>query len=195
MKKTLIFSVLASLVFLAGCGAKNGNQSGQQKQSPQGALSEFKDISQAIASGKKVKCTYTYPGPIGQESEVISYIEGKNYRSEFQMNSEKQISVSKDGLIYTWSENTREGTKIDPKCLEELNKPQPEAVPEEEQAQMDSQMDLEEVAKDAGEVKCEKVSTIDFSIPQDVQFRDQCQLMKQQMESLEKLKGQFPNLQ
>jgi hypothetical protein len=198
MKKTLLLVLASALVFiLAGCskqqakeqGASQSGQKTEQGQEQGGVISSIKD---AIGMGKKMKCTYTLK--TGNETDTfVTYVEGKKYKSESEFGGKIQYSVSDGEVVYSWNNKDKNGTKMDIKCLEDLKKPDENNTSNTTDLTK-SITDPEEQFDDAMDTKCESVSSIDFSIPSDVAFKDQCEELKRMMESLDKLKSQMPNI-
>jgi hypothetical protein len=73
-----------------------------------------------------------------------------------------------------------------------LNKPE-ENKPSATAETLESLKNPDEQFNDAMETKCEDVASIDFAIPSDVTFKDQCEEMKKMMENLKKYQNQMPS--
>jgi hypothetical protein len=52
--------------------------------------------------------------------------------------------------------------------------------------------DLQESFATAENVRCTPATSEDFSIPTDIVFTDQCEMLKNSMKALESMKGQLP---
>ena len=68
-------------------------------------------------------------------------------------------------------------------CLEELSKSAPEKETGSKEP-LDDEFSKEEDFEDAMDVKCEDASGVDFSVPADVDFKDQCEMMKNVMKNI-----------
>ncbi len=197
MKKFMAITVAGLLVFvLSGC-TKNKQDAvdmdnlskedpAQKEDSGVGSvISGFKD---AISSGKKMKCTYTVQQN-GDEFKSEAFVEGEKYKSTSTLNGKGMYAVFDGKATYTWSDDSKQGMKMDTACLEEMQSQvedhQGEAVEEEMHYDGDA-------FGGALDVKCERVSSIDFSVPTDVEFVDQCELMKNQQKQLEELQQNLP---
>ncbi len=197
MKKQIYLVLLLLMFFLAagfGCGksdeAKTEEGTSALEDSDGSLVSDFKD---ALKLKKKMMCTYKVSDQ-GQAYEHISYVEGEKYRTEYSAAGVDYTSIFDGKTMYTWDENTKQGTKVDMACLDELQT----ADSEEESlddADYEEYQSSEDMLNTGLNVSCRQVSAIDFSVPADVQFVDQCALLKQQMESLENLQEQLPDLQ
>lgn len=195
MKKTLIlFSALALVLILAGCAKKSETSQSQpasNNQQSEGS-SVISSIKDAIGMGKKMKCTYSVK--VGTETDTyVTYVEGEKYKSESVFDGKTQFSVSDGKTIYSWNDKDKNGTKMDIKCIDDLKKPQ-EAEPSKTAEIPNSVTSPEEQSDNATDTKCESVSSIDFSVPTDITFKDQCEELKKMMESLDKLKSQMPSV-
>jgi hypothetical protein len=199
MKKTLtILSLILAVSFLAGCGKKvsqnqiqNQNQTTVQNQekgpATGGVINSIKD---AMNLGKKTKCIYTMG--IGDQSfQTEMYIDGKNHKTITTINGKKNYSVLDGDMIYNWSEADKKGTKMSMKCIEELKtqtKTNTQAPPVDAENLKTNPDDF----NDAMNVKCEEVSLVDFTIPNDVVFTDTCETMKKSLEMMNQVKTQMP---
>ena len=182
MKKTLrIAAAAAGILFLAGCGKQvaNNNQaaSGTQNQKQEQNRS-ISSIADAMGLGKTMRCTYRVKAG-DQNMEMVTYVEGKKYRTEMNFNGMNQVSVSDGEAMYLWNKGEKAGHKIAQECMEELRQNAPE----------DSEEEMSFSAQDknfenALDVKCEEIGSADFSAPADVVFTDQCVEMKKIIESV-----------
>lgn len=196
MKKQIYLVLLLLAFFLAAgfsCGkseeAKTEEGTSALEDSDGSLIGDFKD---ALKLKKKMMCTYKVSDQ-GQAYEHTSYVEGEKYRTEYSAAGVDYTSIFDGKTMYTWDENTKQGTKMDMTCLEDL-----QAVTEDEsadEADYEEYQSSEDMLNTGLNVSCRQVSAIDFSVPKDVQFVDQCALLKQQMESLENLQEQLPDLQ
>lgn len=200
MKKTLtIFSLVLAIVFLAGCGkkteqTKNENQNqttAQNKETEQGG-SVVNSIKDAMGLGKKMQCTYTMQIN-GQPLQTESFIDGSNHKIITTINEEKNYSVLDGDMIYTWSEADKKGTKISMKCIEDL-KTQTEENPQTSPSSTENFKTNADDFKDAMNVSCVSVSSIDLSVPNDIEFTDNCEMMKKSLEMMKQYQNQGANV-
>jgi hypothetical protein len=199
MKKSIIIlPIFLAVMLLSGCGKKqalDGNQNqntnqgtvqNQEREQEQGGM--INSIKDAMGLGKKMKCSYTMETGEGKDT-YTTYVDGKKYKSESEFEGKMQYSVFDGEIIYSWNNKEKKGTKMSSKCLEDLNKSTEEDKPEKVAAP-EAAEPTDENFEDAMDVKCEDVSSIDFSIPSDVVFTDQCEEMKKMMESLKQYQNQ-----
>ena len=197
MRKTTVLVIMAAAIFvLAGCVKKteqnkneNQNQGTVQNQEGEqgGVINSIKD---AIGMGKKMKCTYTMK--IGSETNTyVSYIEGKKHKSESEFDGKTQYSVFDGKIMYSWNNQDKNGTKMEIDCIKDLDQPSESETPKNTETPP-ALKDPDEQFDDAMDTKCESVASIDFSIPSDVNFKDQCEEMKKMMENLKKYQDQLP---
>ena len=202
MKKVQIAVLTVGVLFFMGCGnkpaevdskkeagAKNENveKAGEKKpetkkESATGSGVEvFKTITEAMASGKPVKCTYKMKNEEdGGEFVSTTYFNGKKFKSEMTLVGQMQYMIFDGETTYSWTAGQKQGMKMTDKCVDELNKNIPESPESEGDTAGDKNetFDPEENFDGALDVKCEGVSSIDFSLPKDVTFVDQCEMMK-----------------
>lgn len=207
MKKISLATCLLLLLFiLAGCGKNqindNTKEGGAGIESENiatgdGDLSEegvgenennvVKKLKNARSSGKKMRCSYGL-GEEGNVSEVLTYIQGDKYKTEINMGQMKTVSVFDGDTMYSWSTDQKVGTKMTMECLDSLDAGN-ESEPEENVQQNDSNTKEEfvDTLEDTKNLNCEDVDNIDFEIPSDITFTDQCEILKSQQKMMENL--------
>lgn len=91
----LAFTLGATLVLTGwGCAPKSAEQT---------AAEAFETMSDAIASGKSVKCTVSSSD--GAETmEAVYWIKGEDMRGEMKFDGQQSVFVQKDGVMYTSAE-------------------------------------------------------------------------------------------
>ncbi len=195
MKKIAIFALVAMFViFAAGCKktSQNQNQGTTQNRETEreqsGVIGSIKD---AMGLGKKMKCTYKYSFG-GQTDESVVYIDGKKYKSSYDMNGQKSNNFFDGEVSYTWNEGAKTGTKISMKCMEEIGN----MYKNEEQEQNQNQNRLkagEEAFEDAVDTKCEPTNE-NISLPSGIAFTDQCDQIKTQMKEIQQMTEKYKNM-
>jgi hypothetical protein len=196
MKKVAIFALVAGLtVFVAGCAKTNQNQNQNQgtgknqeretEREQGGVISSIKD---AMGLGQKMKCTYRYTFG-DQTDESVAYVDGKKYKSSYEMGNQKTNSYFDGEMSYTWTEGQKTGTKISMACLKEIG----EKYKNEEQNQNQNQYKAgEDAFENTTNTKCE-LTNEDVSLPSGITFTDQCEQMKAQMEGLQEMMKKYQN--
>lgn len=194
MKKIIIITSLVLAVgFFAGCGKKssetqNQNQNAKTEQSNKSQDGVIGSIKDAMGLGKTMECTYSYKTG-DQTSTSKIFIDGTKFRSENDIMGKKQISIFDGETMYNWSETDKKGFRWTKSCMEEISKPYKE---ENNNGPENIATDPEEAFEDTFDTKCVPVSSIDFSIPSDVEFADQCEVMKEQLKKMEEMKKNMP---
>ncbi len=181
------------MIFVAGCKKTNQNQNqnqstvqNQEQEKEGGVISSIKD---AMGLGEKMKCTYRYT-IANQTDESVVYIEGKKYKSSYDMGGQKSNNFFDGETSYTWNEGAKTGTKISMGCLKEIG----DKYKNEEQNQNQNQLKSgEEAFKNAVDTKCEPTNE-DISLPGGITFTDQCEQMKTQMQALDEMSKKFQNM-
>jgi hypothetical protein len=189
MKKLKMAAVAMGIMLLAGCGnkqneelnrktSKDAMEQGQPASSADkgGVVSSIKD---AMGLGKTMRCTYRDKGENGG-MEMISYVNGKSYMSETTVAGNLQKTVFNEDGMYSWSPSTKQGTKMTKACMEELEKSAPKEKENGSGAPQALDPTREDAFENAVDVKCEEVEA-DFTVPKDVNFVDQCEMMKKMM--------------
>jgi len=193
MKKTTTLVMAGGLMLLlAACGQKSATTpAAENKTTPAeqaqpasgGVISSIKD---AMGLGKKMECTYK--SQVGDKTlESKTWVNGKQTRSEMDINGKKQISIFDGTTIYSWQEETKTGTKFTIECMKEVS----QSLPQGQQPQQ--QMDPENPDANATEVSCVPAGDVDFTVPSDVTFTDQCEMMKNLIQNMPKTPN-VPNM-
>jgi len=204
MKKIILLTIaLLVVVTLSGCGKNNSDtgvetkdtENEEVKSEEKGGMMD--SIKEALTSNKKMECVYT-SNEDGLTVEVKTYIQGDKYKTEFLMGDKKNNSIFDGKVSYSWEEGSTEGIKIDIECInsldDEFNVDNLEE--DEEGGNIDEVDDLKEEVTDifegAQNVECHETGSIDFSIPADINFADQCEMLKNQQQMMNDLSKQIP---
>lgn len=195
MKKVIFLGVLLfAFAIFSGCASNNqqSTQTGEQMQkgtddSMGSDSSVINDIKDAISSGQKMKCTYTIRQN-NEEYKSEAFIDGKKYKSVSTINGQTSNAIFDGEETYAWTDKTAKGMKINAECVQQN---QIENQEQNEYAEGEVEMNGDPF-DGAVDVKCEKVNSIDFSVPADVEFTDQCEMLKLQQQQMEQLKGNLP---
>ncbi len=194
MKKiAIVVFAIGAVALVSGCAKKEAENNNQtvQKEETGGVINSIKD---AIGMGKKMECTYTFKD--GNESFTSkTYIEGEKYKGENEVMGKKQMMVFDGETMYSWSEADKKGTKWTKTCIDELNKDtKKEEKPSDTPAPTEEDIsDASEAFKDAIDIKCVPVSSIDFSVPSDITFSDMCEQLKAMKEKFKDMGKNLPN--
>lgn len=204
MKKISLLTLGLVLVLgLSGCGkvdksnvnknseadlAKNQESVVANEESNKGEMSMVDKLKNSISSGKKMKCTYKMTDENGS-TEVVTYMQGDKYKSEIIIGGMKTASVFDGDIMYSWVSGQKTGTKMTMDCINGLDikgetetetDTVPENIPESEDEFVDT-------LNNAENLNCEDADDIDFTVPSDVDFVDQCEMLKSQQKMIEGL--------
>jgi hypothetical protein len=196
MKIWKIVAIATGVLIFAGCGNKVAVNNSESKNKNEVAQTESKteksgiinSIKDAMNLGKTMECTYTIKDGMGPGKDIVSktYIQGKKYKASNEMDGKKTLSLFDENAIYTWTEGEKTGTKMEQKCLDEISAAAPKEEKTGAETPLDDKISEGDAFKDAMDVKCEDASGADFSVPADIIFTDQCEMMKGMMENLKK---------
>ena len=174
-----IISLFLMVIVLSGCAGKENVQNKMKNEKKivkekKGLITGLKD---SIKNGVTMKCVSN-----NSEEQWTTYINGKNIRSEGTNNGEVYVVLVKDGTTYTWTKGNKKGQKMDKKCIEEFKKDM-KIEGNMENIEKENKITVNNLTKDEeeGKVKCSPSTKGDFLVPSDVEFTDQCQILKQQM--------------
>lgn len=205
MKKNLVAVAIVLAILVAGAAffissKKAQSPASQQAAAPNGSTAEEDDgaissIRDAMGLGKKMQCTYADASD-GKTLQSVVMIDGKRFKSVIDT-PEGKMSIVFDGETqYVWNDKDKSGFKMSQACLDDVEKSLPENLKNNESfGRLD---DITEDFDTAQDVSCRPALSIDTSVPADISFVDQCEMMRQ---SLDVLKGmnlpdnvQVPNI-
>lgn len=191
MKKIFsLFAVVTAVLVFSGCA----NQKAAETPIPKESSSEVKkegdsvisSIKDAMGLGKRMKCTYiTQDGKEKVESTI--YVDGKKYMSVIDIAGKKTHSLFDGEIIHTWVESEKVGTKIGLDCMGSFKDSVPANSADEEEEPTGVE-NPEDRFENALNVNCTPAEAVDFSLPADIKFTDQCEVMKKTMDAVKDMK-------
>lgn len=148
-----------------------------------GVVSSIKD---AMGLGKTMQCTYA--SSTGTDAVMSTvYVDGKKFLAESVVNGVKSHVLSDGETQYIWTDGTKQGMKMTTVCLAELQKSLPAS------ANQTAPQDYAKSFDTAQNVNCSVASgSVSLTVPSDVVFTDQCEMLKESMKALEGMKGKIP---
>lgn len=205
MKKNrlvVLVVTVAGAMALAGC-SKSAEPSGDQVQGATQATGQAQTQEQVsggvadwvagLTTGKKMQCEY----PIGTDADkkysVKMFAEQGRYRTETVMPTGMMITVLDGKTMYTWVDGTKQGMKMDLECAKSLKDGLPQAGPagKTEQQSYDTP---EQAIGNIPNITCTEASgDVDLSVPSDVIFADQCEMLKSTLGKMKDMQGRLPD--
>ncbi len=198
-----IAGVVGAAMLLAGCSwgpvkdTTVPEQTMQQEQSTTQTQTQTQEQmgpaqwAAELATGKKMQCSYSSSEMGGQGVAVKMYAEQGRYKTETEIQAGTMISLFDGKTIYNWMQGEKVGTKLDMQCMQEFEMQKPV---QERNAQ--SYKSPEEAIQNTPDIACAELSEdVDFSVPSDITFTDQCAVLQQSMESMKKaqeMQGTMP---
>lgn len=198
MKKLQIAAMAAGVLLLTGCGNKVVQNTAEQNSADNVSAPKTEEKSvasdmvtsmkDAMASGKMMKCDYAIKGADGQELTTTSYVNGKKYMTTMAVAGNIQHMIFDETAMYSWTEGQKQGTKMTMACTQELAK----NLPKNTDATAPDPTG-EKTFNSATNVSCSPANNVDFSLPTDVSFSDQCEMMKNLQKNLSNVTA-IPNM-
>jgi len=191
MKKTwigvalvVVLAIIAGVFFFTKKGEtpvtkEKGTASKVVESAKDSVVGSLKD---AIGLGKKMECVYK-----DAEGDVKTYIDGGKYKSVITTKEGEMVSIFDGSDFYGWNTKTKEGYVMKKTCMEELAKNVPKVEGTENSNPADFET-TEDIVEDVSMNNCKETGSVDFSIPKDVKFVDQCEMMKNLTNSLKDFK-------
>jgi hypothetical protein len=184
-KITVISLVTLSSLLLAGC-TKIGTPTAQ---TPTGTNSEAIQFADAIKSGKPAVCT------LSKDDDKMEYlISGKKMRinatnlsKDDKGGAKTTVShvINDTAYMYTWSDSTKQGSKISVPTEEEMKATADKAKSYQASSapapKLDSEADYQGFKDQGYAIDCKSGSVDDsvFTPPADIKFIDPTEMMKQ----------------
>lgn len=150
-----------------------------------GMVSSIKD---AMGLGVAMKCTYAMEQD-GKSFESTVSVEGEKFRSESVIAGVTSYALSDGTNQYMWTNSSKQGFKMSKACLEDIAKKAPASDGKTEAPTMKDAKAALDMAKN---VSCAPATGIDFSVPTDIIFTDQCAMMQDSMKMMEQMKDKMP---
>jgi hypothetical protein len=200
MKKSWMALVAVSALVLAGCNDQTAQQPDgnagmgevEQNQTQTAESSGVTEWMAGLLSGKAYECEYAMPAA-GEEGGGTATIvmQGERYRTEVETTEGTFISVFDGETSYSWMAGETEGMKMSHTCMEDFGEDMAEFAEEEEMMEETFETP-EEALETIPDISCHETSSADFSVPGDVEFVDQCEMLQTQMQMMEQMQDQMP---
>jgi len=179
MKTKIIYLLIicGSVLIFSGCNKSKTTST--TSSSPSIKEEKIEDISKAIGTGEKYICSYKDQS--GANSKI--YIDNDKFKIEYQENNLTQFSQFDGIYYYYWQNNNNSGYKIDERCLDDLASQtnQKSSTQNENEQEFNDEISNYQTSDNLGnasEVSCQIVTNIDLQLPSNVNFEDQCAILK-----------------
>lgn len=144
-------------------------------------------IKDAMGLGKKMQCTFTTETD-GKAFQSTVMVDGSTFKTMSNMGDVTVYGLFDGADQYTWMSNSKEGYKMSKACMEELKN----LAPTEGTVAQAKPKDLQQEFDSAQNVNCVPATAVDFDLPKEVTFADQCAMMKQSFEMMNQFKDKLP---
>lgn len=196
MKKIGLYVLSFALVFtLAGCGKKEENSKmkndmaieGDYNQNEQGDVEVMENgvlanLKNSLSAGKKIKCSYQINDKDETMGVVETYIQGDKYKTESTIDGIKNISIFDGDIVYSWIDGQKMGTKMSMDCINNLNGNKEEI---KENIPVEDEEGFVNSLGETNNLECGEAGDIDFDLPSEIEFSDQCEILKSQQQLIE----------
>ena len=129
-----------------------------------------------------MRCAYTMKGEKDGEISSTMFIDGKKYSGTTSVAGNVHHMIFDGETMYSWADGQKEGMKMTTACSAELAANAPKS--QNENSPEVTASNPEEIFDSATNVKCELAAAADFSVPSDVTFTDQCEMLKNVMRNI-----------
>lgn len=145
-------------------------------------------IKEAMGLGKTMQCTYAMDQG-GQSFQTQVAVSGEKFKSTSVMGDMTVYGLFDGSTQYSWTTKDKQGFKMDKACLDTMKKTGEQLS---QTAGQTPAKDMRDTFDTAQNVNCEPASTVDFSVPKEITFVDQCAMMQESLKMMEQLKGTMP---
>jgi ABC-type Fe3+-citrate transport system substrate-binding protein len=200
----LVSLLLVCCVIFSGCGKMSGSQV-IENESPELKMSSaeaeeaqteisfqpnttFAGLLSSIENEEKLDCKYLVKDEeTFNEIEAHIYIEGEKYKSiTYTTSGDTLYSIFDGDVFYSWSKLQGQGFRMSKSCAERFADAQSEQE-EGEDFELDSYKTSSELFDENVVIGCDKTSYVDISIPAEITFVDQCEMLEKQIEQIRQI--------
>ncbi len=148
-------------------------------------------IKDAMGMGTKMECTYA----LGTDANTTStiFVDGQKIKTATSVSGMTMYGIFDGDTQYTWTEgSTTQGFKMSKSCMDEMKN----LAPQKAQGNVPTPAPVQDYQSydKAQNVSCKAATEdVDFSIPSDITFVDQCEMMRDSMKAMEQMKQQLPS--
>ncbi|NTV55323.1 MAG: hypothetical protein HGA16_02380 [Candidatus Moranbacteria bacterium] len=147
-----------------------------------------------LASGKQMACQYVIPAGEGKASLTMKmYADKDRYKTEMDLPTGSVVSIFDGKTMYNWTKGTKQGMKMDIECAKSLgdNLPKADVSGRPSPQTYDSP---EQAIGNIPNITCAEASgEVDLSVPSDVTFTDQCEMLKSTLGKMKDMQGKLPD--
>ena len=155
--------------------------SGQKKD---GVIASIKE---AMGLGTAMQCSYAVGTDQSTQAQVV--VEGEKFKTTTVMQDMTIYGLFDGEAQYTWTSKDKQGMKMTKDCMNQMT----DAVKDmAKPAGTTPTRDMREELDLAKNVSCQPATEVDWSLPQDVVFTDQCAMMQESMKMLDQMKNTMP---
>jgi len=189
-----IVAVATVVAMLSGCGPAPVAPATDQSSSATSVEGGVADWVSGLASGKRMQCIYEMGGTSDRSLSVKMFADKSRYRTETATPAGTMISLSDGVAMYTWTVGTKQGVKMDFECAKGLQGGLSKDTSGTTQPGQSSYPSPQDAVRNIPNISCsEAVDPVDFSVPSDVAFVDQCALLKSSLDAAKNVQGRIPD--
>lgn len=202
-KQLLIFAIFVSIFVFSGCAKKEtynledrtalqaSTEEDSEKVSIEPNIS-FADLVSSIEENKKLDCKHLVRDEETlNQIETHTYIDGEKYKSiTYTTDGDTLYSIFDGEAFYFWSKKSGQGFKMAKECTDQFQNTQQDNEDDGEILELDSFKTSAELFDKNGAINCVPTDYVNVSIPAEVVFADQCDMLKKQMEEMQRIEAE-----
>lgn len=150
-------------------------------------------IKEAMGLGQKMQCTYAIGDDKSMQAAVL--VDGEKFKSTTTMKDMTVYGLFDGETQYTWTDKEKQGSKMSKACLDKMAarfQAMSADASKKDSAATPSIQDLREGFDGLKDVQCQAASAVDFSLPEDISFVDQCAMIEQSMKMMNEMQDKLP---
>lgn len=149
---------------------------------------DFADLLVSIDKEELIECDYkVIDDDTKQGLKAKVYIKGEKYKSITWKSDDREYSIFDGDTFYVWSARTKQGYKMGSSCANVFGNFVVEGEGDGD-FDLDTFKTSKELFDEGASMNCMETEYVDLSIPGEIEFVDQCELLKKQKELIEKMK-------
>lgn len=157
----------------------------EQKALPFEPNMTFSDLVSSIEKNEMLECKYLIQDEETLEDiEANAYVDGEKYKTiTYTSGGDTLYSIFDGEVFYSWSKDSAEGFKMEKNCARRFSGTQQE---QEDDGEFDlgSFKTSNRLFEEDVVINCQPTPYVDVSVPAEVRFVDQCEMLEGQIEAI-----------
>lgn len=143
--------------------------------------------NQVAQAGIAKKCSYSFEQE-NEQHNVFVLVDGEKFKLISKVAEETEFSLFDGEAFFSWADGDKQGMKMSSNCSEEMGTSEGEKEDPDGDWDIDSFRSVDEILNQENvEMVCESTDEVEIRLPTEIEFVDQCELLRKQMELIKEL--------